>query len=99
MQIKVLRNLGRGLPPYKEGQVVTVSDTVGADLVKRDLARVIEAIPKEERTTPKIIGVPKTSKPLRAESDPVVQPIRSPFSVRVGEPKTEPTDEAGASKE
>ena len=38
MRIKVLRNLGRDLPPYKENQVVDVSDAEGERLIKLSLA-------------------------------------------------------------
>lgn len=38
MKIKVLRNLGAGLPSLKEGQTADVDAAVGGELCKRGLA-------------------------------------------------------------
>lgn len=39
MRLKILRNLGTGLPPYREGDVRDVTDKdVADDLIKRSLA-------------------------------------------------------------
>lgn len=57
MRIKVLRNLGRGLPSYKEGQVVEVESAEGEKLCKLNLAEVVES---------KLKAVP--AKPATAEA-------------------------------
>lgn len=57
MRIKVLRNLGRGLPSYKEGEVVDVEPAEAARLCKLNLAEVVES---------KIKAVP--AKPAIAET-------------------------------
>lgn len=50
-RIKVLRNLGRGLPDFTEHQVVEVDDEVAADLCNRGLAEIVtptlKAVPQE----------------------------------------------------
>lgn len=38
MKITVLRNLGRGLPPYQEGEVVDADDDIADRLFKMRLA-------------------------------------------------------------
>lgn len=55
MRIEVLRNLGRDLPPLKEGAVADVDDDMGELLCKRGLAKliavpkpVVKAVPPEE---------------------------------------------------
>lgn len=44
MRIRVLRNLGRGLPPLKEGQVADVDDAMGEKLVRQRLAEQIHSV-------------------------------------------------------
>lgn len=48
MKIQILRNLGRDLPDYLEGQIVEVADDVAQELIGRGLA-----VPKQ-----KLRGVP-----------------------------------------
>lgn len=65
MQIKVRRNLGRGYPPYTEGQVVAVSDKEGKRLCDEGLADpVIAAIPQR----------PVRAVPPRPERKPAEKP-------------------------
>lgn len=50
MKITVLRNLGRGLPDYHEGEVVDAADDLAERLVKLRLAVPFEAESKPTRT-------------------------------------------------
>jgi hypothetical protein len=43
MKIKILRNLGRRLPPYKEGEVLDLPDREAESLVKKGLAEAHDA--------------------------------------------------------
>jgi hypothetical protein len=64
MRIRVLRNLGANLPPFKEGEEHTVSDGEGQELCRRGLAEKIEQPeppPKPPAPTPK--PAPKTERP------------------------------------
>ena len=64
MRIKVLRNLGRGLPPYKENQVVEVDEAEGKRLVDAKLA-----VPTDEdETEDEIRAVPGTAAIGRAKA-------------------------------
>jgi hypothetical protein len=45
-KIKVLRNLGQGLPDYREGQTVQVSNEVADQLCGLSLATLAESTPK-----------------------------------------------------
>lgn len=53
MKIRVLRNLGRSLPQYTEGQVVEADDDVAVSLVAKGLAvqleqkKPVKAVPSE----------------------------------------------------
>ena len=51
MKIKVLMNLGRGLPDYKDQQIVELDDSEGQALIDKGLAVKIEAIPKKPKIT------------------------------------------------
>lgn len=53
MKIKVLRNLGRGLPCYCEGETRDVEDNEGKLLVKRGLAICLDAPPVVKAVAPK----------------------------------------------
>jgi len=66
MEITVLRNLGPGLPDYKEGQVVEVNDKEGDDLIKAGLA-LIKGIPKKPKITAP--ALPKGDDPTVLDSD------------------------------
>jgi hypothetical protein len=68
MKIRVLRNLGKGLPKYFEGESYDVDDTQGEDLIKKGLA---EPVASE---TPAIRGV--ATPPEIAEPKPVTGPGR-----------------------
>ena len=50
MKIKVLANLGRGLPDYKEQQIVEVDDEAGQALIDQGLA-IIHGVPKKPKIT------------------------------------------------
>ena len=55
MKIRVFRNLGAELPPFREGEVCTVSDEIGRTLVESGLAEeILEPAPRG-----KLRGVPK----------------------------------------
>jgi hypothetical protein len=48
MQVKVLRNLGRGFPQLTEGQVADLDEQTAERLVKQGLAEVVvRAVPQE----------------------------------------------------
>lgn len=53
MKIRVLRNLGRGLPDYCEGETRDVDDNEGGSLVKRGLAICLDAPPVVKAVAPK----------------------------------------------
>ena len=63
MQAIVLRNLGRDLPPYKEGQVIDADEKEIENLCRLGLAKVIEAVPVEP-----IQAVPPKTKKQRVVS-------------------------------
>lgn len=48
MQIRLLRNLGRGYPPLRVGEVAEVDDEMANKLVSHGLAEiVVQAVPKQ----------------------------------------------------
>jgi hypothetical protein len=55
MRIRMLRNLGRGFPPFRVNEEHDVDDTLGIALCQRGLAEVIHAVPPAA-----IRGVPPT---------------------------------------
>ena len=63
MRIEVLRNLGRDLPDYFEGQVVDVEDEEGNQLVQLGLAEVIKAVP--DSAAIKAIPEVKNARPFK----------------------------------
>lgn len=75
MKIKVLRNLGAGLPDYTEGQEVCVEDNEGRALCKRGLAVLLEETPvkkeqpkQAEAKEPEVNGVPESPKVQASET-------------------------------
>lgn len=64
MWIKILRNLGAGLPDYKEGQVVDAEDKLAGELLRRRLAEHAEAkASKPPKPAPKAEPAPLADKP------------------------------------
>ena len=61
MRVRVLRNLGRGLPDYREGQAVTVSEAEGKRLLSAGVVEIIEATPA--KPTVKAVPTRTTAKP------------------------------------
>lgn len=73
MKIRVLRNLGRGLPDYHEGQEVEVKEAVGEELARQGLAVILSApAPKKRKRQTKPEA--EQSKP----ADPPESPKQSP---------------------
>lgn len=64
MKIKVLRNLGAGLPSLKEGQTVDVDCDFGGELCKRGLA--IDVTPPQAKT----VAVETPPKEIHAVPEP-----------------------------
>ena len=68
MRIKVLRNLGYGLPDYTEGQVVDVEQELGESLCQRGLAeQIIQAVPQSPLKA--VPPVPEIGSVEQAEAD------------------------------
>lgn len=69
MKIRVLRNLGRGLPDFTEGQVVDVADEVAQALIDRFLAEAIEPKLKAVPPEPQLKAVPDEGSVEKATAD------------------------------
>lgn len=66
MRIRLLRNLGAGFPPYKEGEEVDAEHELAERLIERGLAEaIIEAVPVKAA----IEGVPPP-KPRKSKESP-----------------------------
>jgi hypothetical protein len=73
MRIRVLRSLGKNLPPYREGQVVDTDEATAEPLLAAGLAEVVSdkkkpaAKPAEE---PPAAGTPAPPSPLSPPGPP-----------------------------
>lgn len=86
-QIRVTRNLGDGLPRYREGQVVDVSDEECDRLVSRGLAEVLRAVPP----VADVVGIPPESiAPLEEGSVEHATEKLKMYRARQRRTKTEP---------
>ncbi len=77
MRIKVLRNLGAGLPDYQEGQTVDCSESEAKSLAQKGLAEIIEkpaahakSKPAKKETTPEPKPEPKPEPPRAPATEP-----------------------------
>lgn len=82
MKVKVLRNLGLGMPSLKEGQEADVDEALGEQLIKRSLAVAVggkslkgvppaplKAVPPEEPEEPEDGTIEKAEADLKAYRD------------------------------
>lgn len=59
-KVKITRNLGQGLPDYKEGEVVNVSNADAEELIKKGYAMDAEEAAKAEtESATRMEAVPK----------------------------------------
>ena len=85
MKIKVMRNLGKGWPSYKENEVVDADDAVAEKLIQACLAEPIKTVPK----SPILKGVPKTERTVKTEATAASVPPKSDDNKPLDkEPKT-----------
>lgn len=78
MQIRILRNLGSGFPPYAEGDVVDADQSVAELLIKKQLAEpVLSAVAKEpelkavRKDEPDSVSIPVSVQPTVSDAPAV----------------------------
>lgn len=75
MKIRVLRNLGKDLPDYREGQEVEVRDALGEELAKKGLAEIVSAsAPKKTKKSEPKPSEPEEVKPAEPPETKTKQP-------------------------
>ena len=74
MKVKVLINLGRGLPDLSEGEVADVDNETAEMLIRRGLAQSVEPKSKAKPKAEKLKATPP--EPIKGVDDPA--PVKAP---------------------
>ncbi len=76
MKIRILRNLGLGLPQYNEGQEIDLDDAAASDLVSKGLAEVV----LRTVAVPSLTTSPPEPEPMHSAHHETKRRGRPPYS-------------------
>lgn len=95
MRIQVLRNLGEGMPNYKERQVVDTSDDEGSMLVGKGLAVALDGSERQVmRGVPQRPAIRTAPRRDTVQTESVTTGSGSADAPKGSDPKTQTTTEA-----